>query len=152
MLHYHQTAGFAGFFILKIKREVSAAVFRNSLFSAVCLCTVTEQQVLQRNEVFDRKPLKNKVMVNISSEKTKKTPKLVAKAKNYEEFLFNWSQAREIYSPQAWIWNHYAKNLVLRRDNCSRRDQITDTETDCWPSNQIRSLLLWHEEEEEEEE
>lgn len=101
MLHYHQTAGFAGFFILKIKREVSAAVFRNSLFSAVCLCTVTEQQALQRNEVFDRKLLKNKVMVNISSEKTKKTPKLVAKAKKIEEFLFNWSGASEIYSPQA---------------------------------------------------
>lgn len=68
MLHYHQTAGFAGFFILKRKREVFAALFRNSL-SSLCLYTVAELQVLERKGVFDGKPLKNKVKANMPEEK-----------------------------------------------------------------------------------
>lgn len=73
MLHYHQTAGFAAFFILKTKREVPVAVFRNLLSSTICLCTVSELQVLKRKGVFDGKPLKNKGKANISKENKKKT-------------------------------------------------------------------------------
>lgn len=71
MLHYHQTAAFAGVFILKTKREVSAAVFRNSL-SSVCLYTLAELQVLERKEIFDGKPLKNKGKAKMSKENKKK--------------------------------------------------------------------------------
>lgn len=60
MLHYHQKAGFAEVFILKTKREVSAAGFRHSLSSTVCLYTVAELQVLERKEVSGGKQLKNK--------------------------------------------------------------------------------------------
>lgn len=75
MLHYHQTAGFAEFLTLKTKGllacSLSAAGFRNSFSCTVCLYTVAELQVLERKEVFDGKPLKNKGKANISKENTK---------------------------------------------------------------------------------
>jgi len=82
------------------KEEVFAAVFRNSLSSTVCLYTVAEPQVLNRKEVFDGKPSKNKGKINKSTENKIKNPGKRQRLLT-EEFLITWSQTSKIYSSQA---------------------------------------------------